>query len=141
MFLLLPWQISLCCVSESMSSAFQIKVQRPRRAIAISARDLNDPDDIHLSGTILPPVDNLWNNSIVGANVSVKTESDISYMDDTNKVLTTVGAPSLYEPMIGRLPVKQLEPLSDESEEEEEEIMNHGEDLLQSSYQQNLTPR
>lgn len=110
--------------------------------MAVSTRDLHDPDDIHLPGTILPPVDNLWNNSIVGANVSVKTESDISYMDDTNKVLTTVGAPSLYEPMVGRLPVKQLEPLSDESEEEDEENINHVEDTLHSSYnQQNLMPR
>lgn len=119
----------------------RIKIQRPRRAMAISTRDLHDPDDINLSGTILPPVDNLWNNSIVGANVSVKTESDISYIDDTNKVLTTVGAPSLYEPMVGRLPVKQLEPLSDESEEEDEESMNQGEDALQSSFSQQNLPR
>lgn len=94
----------------------RIKVQRPRKAVA--GRELQDAN-ITLSGTILPPVDNLWNNSIVGANVSVKSENVMSYIDDeTSKALTSAGESSLYEPMIGRLPVKHLEPLSDESEDD-----------------------
>lgn len=118
----------------------RIKIQRPRRAAP--PRDLQDSDDLNLSGTILPPVDNLWNNSIVGANVSVKTENVISYIDDeTSRALSTTGDSSLYEPMVGRLPVKQLEPLSDESEEEYDhtKIIMNDEMQCPSPYdQQNL---
>lgn len=96
-------------------------MQRPRRAVPI--RELHDTENINLSGTILPPVDNLWNNSIVGANVSVKSENVVSYIDDVaNKVLNSTGEASLYESIEGRLPVKQLEPLSDESDDDDNQF-------------------
>lgn len=109
----------------------RIKIQRPRRPAP--DREFHDTDDINISPTVLPPVDNLWNNSIVGANISVKTENVISYIDDPNKTLTSTGEQNLYElPPVGRLPVKQLEPLSDESEDESEDPkMNIGD--MQSS--------
>lgn len=99
---------------------------------------------MNIHETVLPPVDNLWNNSIVGANVSVKTENVVSYIDESGKVLSPAGeTASFYGPIAGRLPSKRLEPLSDESDEDDEEInMNRGEELNCSTYsQQNLIPR
>lgn len=59
----------------------------------------------------------------MGANVSVKSENVVSYIDDVaNKVLTSTGEASLYESIEGRLPAKQLEPLSDESDDDDNQF-------------------
>jgi len=65
---------------------------------------------------VRPTVDNLWNNSIVAANVNVKTEKATYNLDD------------FAHHLLGRLPVKNAESLSEESEDEGNEQMNEDED-------------